>query len=181
METFKLKWTRLQNEIFRFLCINAGTKLNQNEISRALNVSPTAVAKSLKDLEDEEIIVKTKSSTMNLISIEINLDSEKVVGMKRAENLKMLYELGLVELLYDKFMGSLIILFGSYSYGTDISNSDIDIAIIGSKKKDIELAKFEKNLGRKIILQFYDSLTELHKNLRNNIINGIVLKGVIEI
>ena len=74
-----------------------------------------------------------------------------------------------------------VILFGSYSYGEDTIKSDIDIAIIGSKKKDIDLTRFYKMLERPVVLNFYDDLKEINKNLRSNIISGIVLAGVVEI
>jgi len=181
METNKFKWTRVQNEIFRFLCIKSGSSVNQRFIAEKLKVSPTAVAKALKSISKERLIIYSKDPRMNLTYAELNRDNEKAISFKRVENLKMIYESGLLELLNDKFPGTLIILFGSYSYGTDIINSDVDIAIIGSKKKEINLGEFEKLLGRKIIVQFYDSLKEIYKNLRNNIINGIILKGVIEL
>ena len=45
-----------------------------------------------------------------------------------------------------KVSGSAIILFGSYSRGEDIASSDIDIAIIGAKKKESSFFQFEKRL-----------------------------------
>lgn len=181
MDTYKLKWTRVQNEIFRFLCIKSGTSVNQRVIAEALKVSPTAVAKGVKSMSKEGLVVYTKDPRMNLTAVELNRDNEKALSLKRVENLKMIYESGLLNSLSDKFPGALIILFGSYSYGTDTSESDIDIAVIGSKKKEISLKEFENYLGREIIVQFYDSLKEIHKSLRDNIINGIVLRGVIEL
>jgi len=70
----------------------------------------------------------------------------------------MLYESSLKEYLSEKFPGSLIILFGSYAYGEDTISSDIDIAIIGYKKKEIDLKKFEGFLKRKIRLNFYEDI-----------------------
>ncbi len=54
-----------------------------------------------------------------------------VIDLKRVENLKMIYESGIVEELSERFLGGVIILFVSYSYGEDIVRSDIDIAVIG--------------------------------------------------
>ena len=71
--------------------------------------------------------------------------------------------------------------FGSYSRGDDTLSSDIDIAIIGRKEKGISLENFEKRLERKIILNFYPSLKEVHKELKENICNGIVLSGGVEL
>ena len=178
MDRYKLKFTRLQNEIFRLLCIKAGRSLNQRGIARPLQVSPTAVAKSLPELND--LIKIEKSETMNLASIELNRDKPKAIAFKRVENLKQIYESGLAELLEEEFPGCTIILFGSYSLGEDIISSDIDIAVIGLKEKDINLTKFDKLMERTIILHFYHNL-KINKNLKQNIINGITLHGIVEL
>ena len=93
----------------------------------------------------------------------------------------MIYESKLIDFLYEKFPEATIILFGSYSYGEDTINSDIDIAIIGTKEKDINLTEFEKKLEHNISINFYDNLHKINKHLRNNILNGIILKGGIEL
>src|SRR3989338_1101089 len=112
METYKIKWTRVQNEIFRFLCTKSGTSVNQRVIAEALKISPTAVAKALKGMSEERLIIYSKDPRMNLTSAELNRDGEKAVSFKRAENLKMIYESGLLEVLSVKFPGTLIVLFG---------------------------------------------------------------------
>lgn len=181
MDMYKLKWTRLQNEIFRLLCINAGVRLNQREIARKLRVSATAISKAISDLEKEEIIIRKKEGNINLNLIELNRDKEEIIQLKRIENLKILYESEILRFLEDKFPGSIIILFGSYSYGEDTAESDIDIAIIGCKEKEIDLEKFEKLLEKEIRINFYDNFEKIHKNLRSNLFNGIILKGGIEL
>ena len=178
---YKLKFTRLQNEILRLLCIKAGIRLNQREIARLLRVSATAIGKALNALKKDDLIKVEKSKTMNLSAIQLNRDNIMAMAFKRIENLKMLYESGMVWYLEDSFPSCVIILFGSYSYGEDTIKSDIDIAIIGSKKKDIDLTRFYKMLERPVVLNFYDDLKEINKNLRSNIISGIVLAGVVEI
>ena len=121
-------------------------------------------------------------------SIGLNRDNPKTITLKRVENLRMIYNLGLVDFLEEKFPGSTIILFGSYSRGEDVwineengYKSDIDIAIIGAKEKQIELTKFDKLLERIIIINFYRSFKKIHKNLRDNILNGILLSGSVDI
>ena len=181
MDMYKLKFTRLQNGIFRLLCIKSGISLNQREIARMLGVSPTAVANALPDLEKEGIIKLVKGKNINLNSVMLDRESEKAVFFKRAENLKMLYESGIIQFLYRQFPGSAAVLFGSYSRGEDTLKSDIDIAVIGSKDKAVELEEFEKKLERSVSLNFYGSLKVIEKNLRDNILNGIVLSGGIEL
>ena len=177
MEKYKLKFTRLENEIFQLLCIKVGISLNQRTIAKLLNVSPTAVAKSIKDLEREELAKVEKSKTMNLILIELNRESSKAIALKRTENLKQIYKFKLAEFLEEKFPGCAIVLFGSYCFGEDTIKSDIDIAIIGSKPKEVNLEKFNKLLERTVIIQFYNDLKSINKNLRENIINGIIIGG----
>lgn len=178
---YKLKLTRLQNEIFRLLCINIGKAINQRTIADALKVSPTAVSKSLTTLKKEKLIVVKKDSRMNLTLVELNRDNSLAIGLKRAENLRMIYESGLVNFLEEKFPGDVIILFGSYSYGEDYFNSDIDIAVIGAKQKEINLDKFEKLLEREININTYQNFKDIHKNLKSNIFNGIILSGRISL
>lgn len=177
MDMYKLKFTRLQNEIFRLLCIKVGTLMNKRTISGFLNVSPTAVSKALVGLEKEELIKIKKDPKMNLSLIELNRDNQETMQLKRVENLKMLYESELIDILEENFPGTIIILFGSYSYGEDTKRSDIDIAIIGAKQKEIELEKFERLLEKEININFYQDFKCIHKNLRSNIFNGIILIG----
>lgn len=180
MEQYKLKLTRLQNEILRFLMINAGKGFNLKRIAENLEVSLTAVSKSLPELQQQELIEVNKNSETKHLKIELK-ESKKTTQLKRVENLKQIYQFELVDFLEQKFAGATIILFGSYSRGEDTIHSDIDIAIVGRQEKEIILKKYEELFKRKIILQFYESFNKIHKNLKENICNGIVLSGTIEL
>jgi len=177
METYKLNFTILDLEVLSYLSLRTGEKLSQREIALALKVSPTAVKNSIDNLKDLVKVEKTK--TINFISY--NRDNPLAIKLKRIENLKLLELSGLVEFLEEKFAGATIILFGSYSKGEDTINSDIDMAIIGRKDKIISLEKYEKAFFRKINLNFYASFKEIHKHLKNNILNGIVLVGSVDL
>lgn len=179
MDIYKLNWTILEQEIFSLLCIRAGEKLSQREIAQILNVSPTAVANSVRKLKDSNLIKIEKTKTINFISF--NRDEQRAVDLKRVENLKNVYICGLSDYLEKELAGATVILFGSYSMGEDTNASDIDIAVIERKDKLLELEKYEKLLNRKINVNFYDSWKRIHENLRNNILNGILLHGGIEL
>lgn len=187
MDIYKLKWTRLQAEIFRFLCIRAGQTQNLRGIAKALRVSPTAVSNALRGLGNEGLVEIKKSKTMNLLFIEFNRNNSKAIQLKRVENLKMIYESGLADFLYNKFPGCAVILFGSYSRGEDTFSdteerrSDIDIAIIGTKEKDVDMARFNKLLERKVNINFYESWEKIHKHLKDNILNGVPISGGVEL
>ncbi|MFH1249074.1 MAG: nucleotidyltransferase domain-containing protein [archaeon] len=181
MNMYKLKFTRLQNEIFRLLCIKAGASCNQREIAKILGVSPTAVSKSLSLLVKEDLIKIKKQGRINLLSIQLNRDNPMAINQKRIENLRMIYESGISEELASNFAGCAIFLFGSYSRGEDTLSSDIDIAVIGCKTKETDMSKFDRIMERKTTLNFYDSFGSIHKNLLDNILNGIILNGSVEL
>ena len=181
MDIYKEKFTKLEREIIKFLSINAGSSYNQREIALALKVSPTAVAKSLKILWKEGIIELKKDKNTKPREISLNFQNNKVFFIKRVENLRAVYESGLAEFLFDNFPGTTIILFGSYSLGEDSSNSDIDIAIIGASQKKTDLSPYEGKLKKKIIIQFFDNFDKINKNLKENILNGIILKGSVRL
>lgn len=175
MDTYKVKWTLLGQAVFSLLCKKAGEKLSQREIAKILDVSPTAVGDSIKQLKDSDLIKIEKTRTINFISF--NRDDQMAVDLKRVENLKNIYISGLSDYLERELAGSTIILFGSYSNGEDTTTSDIDIAVIERKDKIIDLGMYEKILNRKINLNFYDSWKKIQENLKNNILNGIILHG----
>lgn len=178
---YKQELTILQQEILRLLFVKAGMSLNQRRISRILGVTQPAVMKAIPKLEKEELINMKQDKDSKRWSIELNRDNHKVLQLKRVDNLRQMYSSGLVDFLEKEFAGATIILFGSYSRGDDTTSSDIDIAVIGRKDKNIKLTDFDKDLERTIFVNFYPSFKEIHKHLRENLFNGIVLAGGIEI
>ena len=115
MDTSKLKFTTLGQNIFSLLCVKAGEKLSQREIAQSLKVSPTAVGKSLKTLLQKAFVKIEKTKTINFVSF--NRDEQKAVELKRAENLKNIYVSELSAYLGELLAGAAVILFGSYSRG----------------------------------------------------------------
>jgi predicted nucleotidyltransferase len=179
MDIYKLKFTLLDLEIFAHLSVRAGQKLSQREISKNLSVSPTAVANSVKNLLKGDLIKLEKLKSINLISL--NRDNPKAIQLKKVENIKNIYVSGLADELEEALAGSTLILFGSYLKGEDTVASDIDFAVIGRKPKQLNLEFFEKRLERQININFYHSFKEIHKNLKNNILSGLVIFGGINL
>lgn len=175
MDIYKLNRTKTQADVFSFLCMRAGEKMSQRDIAKALKISPTAVANSLGVLKKSNLVSIEQTKTINFISL--NRDERRTIALKRVENLKAIYMSGLLSYLEEELPGATIVLFGSYSYGYDTEESDIDIAIIGRKEKRLNLEKFRELLWREVRLNFYDSWKDIHQHLRNNILNGIILSG----
>ncbi len=178
---YKLKLTILQQEILRLLFIKVGSTLTQRAIARYLEVTQPAVLKALPELQKEDLIKLEQDKDSKRWAIELNRYNHKAMQLKRADNLKQIYESGLADFLEQEFAGGTIVLFGSYSRGEDTIKSDIDIAVIGRKEKPVNLEKFQKMLERVIKINFYESTAKIHKNLKENISNGIVLAGGIEL
>ena len=169
--------TNLQQGILRALSIKAGMSLNQRALANILGVSAPAVMKAIPTLEKKALIKVHQDKESLRWSIELNRDSVSVMQLKRADNLRQVYESGLFEFLEKEYAGAAIILFGSYSRGEDTVNSDMDIAVIGRKEKHLDLGKFESILERRIIVNYYDSFARIHQHLKENLFNGIVLAG----
>ncbi|MBU3896623.1 MAG: nucleotidyltransferase domain-containing protein [Nanoarchaeota archaeon] len=180
INTYKLKLTGLQQEIIRLMFVKTGTQLNQRQISKLLEVSQPAVMKALPELEKQELIKISQDKESKRWSVELNRENHKVMQLKQIDNLRQIYESGLADYLEEKLAGSTIILFGSYSRGEDTITSDIDIAVIGRKEKELKIEKFENDLERKINVNFYETW-DIHKNLKENLCNGIVLAGGVKL
>jgi len=178
---YKPEFSILQQEILRYLFVKAGESFNARGLAKSLERTQAGIAKALPKLERSDLVSIKKDVVSGRWSIEINRNNHKVIQLKRAENLKLIYESGFADMLEKEFAGGTIILFGSYSRGEDTINSDIDIAIVGRKEKNIELSAFEDIFNREINVNFYPSFKDIHKHLKENIFNGIVIAGSIEL
>ena len=180
MDICKQKMTKQESVVFSFLCIHAGMEFHVRALARELNASPTGISKSVKKLEKAGII---KSDRVFLLRVELNREKEEVIQMKRVENMRLLYQSGLVNFLSGKLVGTTIIVFGSFAFGEDTISpeSDIDIAVVGSEEIKIKLNKYENKLKRQINLQFFQSFRKIERNLKDSVLNGIVLQGHVEL
>jgi len=150
------------------------------EISKKSGIAHTSVKNNLGLLEKEKIIDKIvkKRGEREFPFYIVNKD-KKYFKYKKVDNYLRLLNSGLVEFLKD-ITPTTIIVFGSYSKGEDIEDSDIDL-FVECEKKELDVGKFEKKLSREIQIHFNKNLNNLSKELRNNILNGIVLYGNIEV
>jgi predicted nucleotidyltransferase len=166
--------TKAQQKLFELLFIYPERSFLPIELAKLTGISASQIAPLIHSLGDA--IVQREFVGKKVYG----LDIEAMKGRKRANNLLSLYESGLCAYLQKTFQGSTIVLFGSYSFGEDISTSDIDLCIIG-QKNDNNLEPFQKQLHRTISLHVYDSWKDVGKPLKESIINGIVLSGGIRL
>ncbi len=105
---------------------------------------------------------------------------------KMPYNLQLVYESAILGTIYEKMPEfNAIILFGSYRWGTNNENSDVDIAVEVSGDKELRIATlgtvdmgYRKNV--KVNLHIF-SRNKININLFTNIANGIVLDGLLEV
>jgi len=154
------------------------TDFSVRGIARHLKLSHATVLKYINDLEKLEFI-KKKEETLYPTYF-ANTQNQKYKFYKKNYLVLKIMNSSLVEQIQKTTLPSSIILFGSGAKATFTEKSDIDI-FVESKESKLNIAKYEKKLNRKINLLFEPNLNNLSKELRNNIINGIVLYGFIRI
>ena len=156
-----------------------------SDIAREARVAKANLGVILVSLERIGLIKIEKLT--KIFRIRANQENWIFKRAKIIYNLNFIYQSGIVEFLNEAYHNpKAIILFGSFRTGEDTSNSDIDIAIESDTLKDYkilglrQLVDFEKKIGRKIqIHEFNRNLID--KGLFNNIGNGIVLMGFLEV
>jgi len=148
------------------------------EISRATDIAQPSVINHLKALQSEKLILKEKKGIYP--AFVANRENELFKIYKKNDMFIKIKQSGLLDYLYDSCLPNSITLFGSASKGEDIEESDIDI-FIQSKTKKLLTEKYEKILKRKISLFFEENFSRLNNELKNNILNGIVLKGYLKV
>ena len=184
------KYLKLYEETARNKVIETFFKYTEKEFSLSDLAKESGVAKAnigniLNELNESGLITIEKLS--KIWRIKANQENWFFVKGKIVYNLNFIYQSGIVEFLADYFNNpKSIILFGSFRKGEDISSSDIDIAIESDSIKEYEtiglreLYEFEKVIGKKIQLHLFNR-ENVDINLFNNIANGIVLLGFLEV
>jgi len=147
-------------------------------LARNLKLSHATVLKYIADLEKFSFI-KKKEATLYPTYF-ANTESQKYKFYKKNWLVFKINESGLIEYIQKETLPSTTLLFGSGAKATFSEKSDIDIFVEANEIK-LDLTKYEKKLNHKINLLFEQNINNLSKELRNNIINGVVLYGFIKI
>jgi len=147
-------------------------------IARSLKLSHATVISHIEELHDLDLIRK-KNDTL-YPTYYANNEGENMRSYKRDSIKFSIIQSGLVEYIKDKTLPSSIILFGSCAKGTYTKKSDIDI-FVEAKESKLDISKFEKKLKRSINLLFESKISNLSDELKNNILNGIILHGFIKL
>lgn len=166
--------------VLRLFFENPNREFNIREVARILELSPASVSVKLRKFAKNGILGESKER--NFIFYRANMDSEFFRDLKLFYNLRKLRESGLIESLNNFYLKPTIILYGSFSKGLDVEESDIDLVVISENNKEFtHIEKFEKKLNKNIHILSVKNLKNLKNDyLIDNVINGIVLQGVLQ-
>ena len=155
-------------------------RLHLREIARRVGLSATGAMKILAALEKEGLLKKERD--MNTLRYQGNYENEKFKALKKSLNFYALYSCGLISKIADFYNApEAIILFGSYAKGEDTKESDIDLAIVSTRKGLPSLSAHELTLKRKISIHVIECIKTSEKEFINTLANGVVLYGYLEV
>ncbi len=162
-------------EVLKPFFDNPELEVSIRELSRRSNVSPRWVSKIADELAEGVLEIEKTNVTKNIST------GKDFSRLKRFYNIDTIYSSGLVAFIDKELRADAIVLFGSFEKGEDLKDSDIDIAIVNGRQKDLEVSKYEEKLKRDINLHNIDSTDEVNENFRNSLANGTVLKGFLKV
>lgn len=160
------------------------TKIGLTDLARYINSSKTATKQVVESLAQIQFLNKDVIGKAWLLSA--NQKHPYFIMKKIPYNLNIIYESRVLDAIY-KLLPSprAIILFGSYRWGSDVEDSDIDIAVEVVDNRELQIVRLGeiKQLGYRknvpVNLHIF-SRNKIDLNLFANIVNGIVLDGFME-
>ncbi len=160
--------------------VNPSDRLRVRQIEKKLGLPLPSVIRYCRELKEEGILKTLVIGGITLYTAD--RASGNFLLEKRLYNIGQLYRTGLVDHIRKELHNPVIIVFGSYEKGEDTEGSDIDLYIQTPSEKRMDLGRYEKVLKRKIQPFVHKSPGEIgNKNLANNILNGTVLNGFLEV
>ncbi len=156
-----------------------------NYLSKNIKSSKNAVKEAVNLLVNEGFL--SVEQIGKAWRITTNQKHSYFITRKIPYNLQLVYESNIIKYIYKIIQNArAIILFGSYRWGSDNENSDIDIAVEVLDNEElriftlgiIEVFGLRKNV--KINIHVF-SRNKINLNLLANITNGIILDGFFEV
>jgi predicted nucleotidyltransferase len=169
-----------------------------SEIAELSGVSKSMTSTILHEMKEAEFITIDELGK-KVWRVKANVDRSQFKNWKIINNMEVIFDSPIIDFIVEKLNPIAVILFGSFRWGEDRKGSDIDIAIevaegtefktislsrLANQKKEHGFAKeireFENEIERNIQLHIFNRKS-VDFNLFNNIANGIVLYGFLEV
>ena len=171
-------WQMIQNysryKLLRLFFESPTTQFYMRQLSRESKLAQPSTTAHLKALLKDKLILKENTGLYP--TYKANRENRTFKILKTNDIILRMQDTGLPDYIYDSCLPDVIVLFGSCTLGEDTEESDIDLFILGPEKK-LDLKKHEKLLKRKVSIFFCKDFGKIPEELKNNIINGIVLRG----
>jgi predicted nucleotidyltransferase len=154
------------------------------QIARECDINPTTASKYLDQFIKDGLLRKEEAHAVVLFTPQTS--NALFILEKKLYNIHRIATSGIIQFCDKELSYPAIILFGSWAKGENHQKSDIDLFIIASDPKQIDLSKFEKAL-RSEIQVFVESpaafkkMRSTNKELLNNVLNGVILTGFVEV
>ncbi|HII15546.1 MAG TPA: hypothetical protein HA362_04505 [Nanoarchaeota archaeon] len=169
----------VESRLLGVFYMNPMGQFHIRQIGRETGLDTKTVMKHLKNFARKGIVFRKKEKN-SFPFYEANRHSALFRYGKTHALLEKIYESGLIGHLEKELEPKAIVLFGSVRKGTYHEKSDIDI-FVQAKKRKMDLPYYEKKLKHRISLFFEESPQQLSRGLLQNIYNGIVLSGELEL
>jgi len=119
-------------------------KIGLNDLSKSIGSSKTGVKQIVEHLVKIGFLNRDVIGKAWLLSA--NQKHSYFITKKIPYNLGAIYESGLLDAVYNKVDSArTIVLFGSYRYGSDVEDSDIDIAVEILGDDELSIIPLETN------------------------------------
>ncbi|MBI1972827.1 nucleotidyltransferase domain-containing protein [Candidatus Woesearchaeota archaeon] len=161
------------------------TKIGLTELALSIKSSKSATKQAVETLIRREYITREIAGRAWILLA--NQKNSYFLRKKVPYHFDKIYEVGIVEAVQKAIpQARAIVLFGSYRWGDDTEESDIDIAVEVLDDHNMEIVKlgtleqlgYRKNIPVNVHIF---SRNKIDLNLFANIANGIVLDGFLEV
>lgn len=168
-----------------WFCAYPIKKIGLNQLSIMIKSSKTSTKQAV------EYLIKNNFLNREIVGkawlLYANQSHKNFLIKKIPSNIGLIYGSNILDVVKDLIPGNRsITLFGSYRYGTDLEQSDIDIAVevIGNKPLEVKKIGLMDHFGYRknvpVNLHIF-SRNKIDTNLFSNIANGLVLDGFLEV
>ncbi len=169
----------LKESLKSYFFLHPTAKKRVRQLKREAGLPLPSVIRYCSELEKEGIIKHEIVAGVKAYSTDRS--SKKFLLEKRLFNIRLLFDSGIIEKLVSDYDSPGIIVFGSFSKGEDLEESDIDLYLETPIKKQKDLRFLEKKIGKSLHIHKYRSIHSVeNKELASNIMNGVTLNGFIE-
>lgn len=164
-------------KILKLFFDSPNKKYQLRELERESGISLPSVRNHVRALKEEGFVREVENGIYNSYKL---ADNQRARIYKRNDLLARLEETGLIRKIENECRPNCIVLFGSAVEGKDDKRGDVDL-FVQSEEKGIDLTDYERDLERDLSLLFEPDIQKLNEEIINTLINGITLRGFLEV